>query len=63
MVARTHGNWGTDENEIANQLARLGSSHPLTWHQPAFVISARVAQGVIRDWMSRKHDEHWQSTG
>jgi hypothetical protein len=25
------------------------------------VTSAKVARGVIKDWTSRKHEEHWQS--
>jgi hypothetical protein len=62
-VLRTCGNWGIDENEIADQLARQGSSHPLIGPQPAFGISARVVRGVIRDSTHRKHDKHWLSTG
>jgi hypothetical protein len=52
---------GTDRNETADQLARQSSSHPLTVPQPILEISARAARGVIRDWTSRKHEEHWQS--
>jgi len=52
---------GTDRNETADQLARQSSSHPLTIPHPILGISARVARGVIRDWTSRKHEEHWQS--
>jgi hypothetical protein len=52
---------GIDGNEIADQLARQGSSHPFIGPEPAFSISAKVARAVIRDWMSRKHEEHWQS--
>ena len=33
-------------------LETFGSTH----------TSAKVARGVIRDWTSRKHEEHWQST-
>jgi hypothetical protein len=36
-----------DGNEIADELARQGSSHPLTG--PALGISAKVARGVKRD--------------
>jgi hypothetical protein len=39
---------GIDVNELGDQLARLGSSHPLIGPQPAFGISANVARGVIR---------------
>jgi hypothetical protein len=52
---------GIDGNEIWDQLARQGSSYPLKRPEPALCISAKVARGVIRDWMSRKHEEHWQS--
>jgi hypothetical protein len=51
---------GIDGNEIADQLARQGSSHPLTRPEPALCISVKVAGGVIADWTSRKHEEHWQ---
>jgi len=44
---------GIDGNERANQLARKGSSHPLTVPDPALDISAKVARGVIRDWKKR----------
>jgi hypothetical protein len=52
---------GIDGNEVADQLARQGSSHPFIGPEPALDISAKVARGVIRDWTSRKHEEHWQS--
>jgi hypothetical protein len=52
---------GIDGNEIADQLARQGSSHPLIGPEPALGVSAKVVRVVIRDWTSRKHEEHWQS--
>jgi hypothetical protein len=52
---------GIDGNEMADQLARQGSSHPLIGPEPALSISVKVARRVIRDWTSRKHEEHWQS--
>jgi hypothetical protein len=52
----------TDGNEIADELARQGSSHTLIAPKPGLDISAKVAKGVIMDWMSRKIEEHWQST-
>ena len=52
---------GIDGKEIADQLARESSSHPITGPQPAPGIYAKVARGVIRDWTHRKHEEHWQS--
>jgi hypothetical protein len=48
-------------NGIADQLARQGSSHPLTGPGPALGIYEKVARGVIRGWTSRKHKEYWQS--
>ena len=52
------GNTGIDGNETADQLARKGSSYPLTGLEPAFGISTKVVKGVIRDW---KHEEIWLS--
>jgi hypothetical protein len=49
------GHVGIEGNEIADQLARQGSSPPLTGHEPALGISAKVARELIRNWMSRKH--------
>jgi ribonuclease HI len=39
------GHTGFDGNEIADHLARQGSSHPLTGPKPALGISAQVARG------------------
>jgi hypothetical protein len=55
------GHMGIDGNEIADQLARQGSSHPFIGPENALGISAKVARGVIRDWTSTKDEEHWQS--
>lgn len=52
---------GIDGNEIPDQLPRHGSSHPLIGTEPPFGTSVKVARAVIRDWTSRKHEEHWQS--
>jgi hypothetical protein len=52
---------GIDGNEIADQLARGGSSHPFIRPKPALGISTKVARGVIWDWISRKCEEHCQS--
>jgi len=40
------GHKGTDGNEIGGQLARQGSSHPLTGQGPGLSITAKVARGV-----------------
>jgi hypothetical protein len=45
---------GIDGNKTADQLARQGSSHPLTGPEPALGISSKVVTGVIWDWTSRK---------
>jgi len=52
---------GSDGNEIADQLARQGSSHPLIGPKLALGISAKVARGVMSNWTNKKHEEHWQS--
>jgi hypothetical protein len=48
-----------DGNDIADELARQGSSRPLKGCVPALGICAQAARGVIREWTSRKHEEHW----
>jgi hypothetical protein len=55
------GHEGIVGNETADQLTRAGSDHPLIGPEPACAISIGVAKKVIRDWMSRKHQEHWES--
>lgn len=52
---------GNDGNEITGQLTRQGSLHPLVGPEPASGISTNIARGVIRDWLSGKHEEHCQS--
>jgi hypothetical protein len=44
------GHKGTDGNEIADQLAKLGSEHPFEGPELAWSISVGVAKKVIRDW-------------
>ena len=51
------GHMGSDGNEITDQSDKDGSSLPLRGPELALGISASVARGVIRDWMSRKHKE------
>jgi ribonuclease HI len=55
------GHMGIDGNVMADQLARQGSSHPLTGPEPALGISAEVARDVIQGWTNKKHEEYWQS--
>lgn len=52
---------GIDGNEIANQLARQGFSHPLTGSEPALGISANISRGKTRGWTNWKHEEHGSS--
>jgi len=40
---------GINGNEITDNLARQGSSHPLTGPEPVLGISIKVPRGVIRD--------------
>jgi hypothetical protein len=55
------GHEGIVDNETADQLARAGSDHLLIGPEPACGISIGVAKKAVRDWMSRKHQEHWES--
>jgi hypothetical protein len=55
------GHEGIVGNETADQLARTGSYHPLIGNEPACGIAIGVAKKVVRDWMSRKHQEYWES--
>jgi hypothetical protein len=52
---------GIDGNEMADQLARQGSSRPFIGPEPALGISAKIAREVIRGWTNSKHTEYWQS--
>ena len=52
---------GTDGNEIVEQLATEGPSHPLIGPESALGTSVKVARGVIRYRMNRKHEKCWQS--
>jgi len=56
------GHMGIDGNEIGDKSARQIYSHPLRGHEPAIGINSKVARRVIRDSISRKHEEHWQFT-
>jgi ribonuclease HI len=55
------GHMGIDGNEMADQLARQGSSCPFIGPEPALGISAKNAREVIGGWMERKHVAYWQS--
>jgi len=56
------GRMEIDGNEMVDQLARQGSSHPstnLTSVCPRFICKG--AKGVIRSWRNYKHEEFSQS--
>jgi hypothetical protein len=55
------GHEGIAGNELAHQLARLGSEHPFTGPEPACGISIGAAKGAVRNWLNRKHIKHWES--
>jgi hypothetical protein len=48
------GHEGIVGNEIANQLARMGSEYPFMGPEPACGISIGVAKQAVRDWTNRK---------
>ena len=60
-LASVPGHMGFDGNEIAEELAKQSYSHLLIGPEPAIGVTAKVARRVIRDWINRKHEEHWQS--
>jgi len=44
-----------------NETVREGSSYPLIGPEIVVGMPAKVARGLMWDWMCRKHEEHWQS--
>jgi ribonuclease HI len=48
-LVRVPGHNGIDGNEIANQLTRIGCSHPLIEPKHGIGISTKVARVVIKD--------------
>jgi hypothetical protein len=55
------GHEGIAGNEIADQLARLGSEHPFTGPEPACGFSTGAAKGGVSNWLNREHIKHWES--
>jgi hypothetical protein len=51
---------GTDGNEMAHQLAKLGSEHPFIRPEPGCGISVGVAK-KMGYWTIRNHRKHWES--
>jgi hypothetical protein len=45
----------------ADQLARTGSEHLFTGHEPVCGISVEIAKIAIRDWTNRNHQQFWES--
>lgn len=44
-------------------MAVAGSSQPHIGPEPALELCAKVARGIIMDWMNRNHEEQWQPIG
>jgi hypothetical protein len=55
------GHEGIGGNEIADQLAKLGSECPFIRHEPTCGISAGIAKKAVRDWTHRDHQKYWES--
>jgi hypothetical protein len=51
------GHEGVVGNEMADQLARTGSEHPLTGPEPACSISVGVFKKSVEDWTNRNHNK------
>jgi hypothetical protein len=47
-----------EDNETANQLARLGVEHPFIGYEPACGISAGTAKAVGH-WIERDQKKYW----
>jgi hypothetical protein len=52
------GHEGIVGNEMADQLARMGSEHPFIGPEPACGISVGVAKRAVRDWTNRNRKEY-----
>jgi hypothetical protein len=55
------GHEGIEGNEVADQLARLGSESPFIGPKPACGISAGTAKRAVSDWTNRDHKKYWES--
>jgi hypothetical protein len=56
------GHEGIEGNEIANQVAKLGSECPFMGPEPACGISAGITKTAVRDWANRDHKNYWESS-
>jgi len=54
------GHMGIDVSEIADHKLEQ-APQPHIGPGPGLGICLKVARGVIRDWMNRKHEKQWQS--
>jgi hypothetical protein len=61
LLVRVPGQVGINRNAIAHQLAELGSSLPLIGPEPGLDIFAKVADGLMSCWTSRKREEYSSS--
>jgi hypothetical protein len=55
------GHEGFAGNEIADQLARIGSEHLFTGPEPACSISTGAAKKAVSTRLNRKHNKQWES--
>jgi hypothetical protein len=49
------GREGIEGNEIADQLAKLGSEFPFIGPEPTCGILAKIGKRAVRDWTNRAH--------
>jgi hypothetical protein len=62
QLTQVPGHRSAEDNEIANQVARVGSERPFAGPEPACSFSAGVAKMVVTDWKNRDHKKYWEST-
>jgi hypothetical protein len=55
------GHEGIEGNEVADQLAKLGSECPFIGPEPACRVSVGIAKKAVRDWANRDHQKYWES--
>jgi hypothetical protein len=52
---------GIGGNKTADQLAKLGSTQPVTGLDPACGIFMKVTKKAVKDWTNRAHRKHCNS--